>query len=114
MYVFRIVGLPGETVDIESPYVLINGERLTEPPIFAKISGKQDGYAGYFTLEDIYGADAGGVPLPMTLGADEYFVLGDNSSHSKDSRFEGPVRRENITGKVIRIFYPFDRIREIE
>jgi signal peptidase I len=108
----RIVGLPGETVDIEPPYVLINGKRLTEPPIFAKIASKQDGFVGYCTVEDINASSD--VSLPMTLGADEYFVLGDNSPYSRDSRFDGPVLRRNITGKVIRICYPLNRIREIE
>ena len=111
IFAMRIVGLPGETIDIESPYVLINGERLTDPPIFAKISGKQDGFTGYYTTEEM---EAEGIPLPLTLGANEYFVLGDNSSASYDSRFWGPVRRQDITGKVIRIYYPFDRVREIE
>jgi len=112
----RIVGLPGETVDIESPYVLINGERLTEPAIFAKMASRQDGYTGYYSLEyyNLEETDFKGVTLPMTLGSDEYFILGDNSLHSADSRFHGPVRRQDITGKVIRIFYPFDHIREIE
>jgi len=41
-------------------------------------------------------------------------MMGDNSPYSFDSRFWGPVHRQNITGKVIRIFYPFDRIREIK
>ena len=107
----RIVGLPGETVDIESLYVLINGERLTEPAIFATMASLQDGYSGYYRPEEL--GDEG-VTLPITLGSDEYFVLGDNSLHSVDSRFHGPVRRQDIISKVIRIFYPFDRIREIE
>jgi len=110
-WTMRIVGLPGETVDIEPPYVLINGQRLTKPPIFAKIASRQDGFPGYCTAQEIAGE---GVPLPLTLGADEYFVLGDNSPHSRDSRFIGPVLRQNITGKVIRIFYPLDRVREVE
>ena len=109
----RIVGLPGETVDIESPYVLINGERLTNPPIFAKIASQQDGFSGYCTAQELGAGKDAGVPLPLTLAPDEYFVMGDNPN-SIDSRFLGPVLRQNITGKVIRIFYPFDRIREIE
>jgi signal peptidase I len=107
----RIVGLPGETIDIESPFVLINGERLTEPPIFAKIADKQDGFTGYCTVQEL---DSEGVTLPLTLGADEYFLMGDNSQRSFDSRFWGPVRRQDITGKAVRIFYPFNRIREVE
>jgi signal peptidase I len=114
-YAKRIVGLPGETIDIESPYVLINGERLTDPPIFAKIADKQDGYTGYCTVQDLgVKGNEGVVSLPLTLGADEYFLLGDNSQHSLDSRFRGAVRRQDITGKVVRVYYPFNRIREIE
>jgi len=113
--IMRIVGLPGETVDIESPYVLINGERLTEPPIFAKIASRQDSFDGYYTVQDLeWGDESSSVSLPLTLGPDEYFVLGDNSAWSNDSRFRGPVRRQDITGKTIRIYYPFDRVREIE
>jgi signal peptidase I len=108
----RVVGLPGETVDIESPYVLINGKRLTEPPIFAQISAKENGFTGYCTTHE---AGLGeGVSLPLTLGSDEYFLMGDNSPRSLDSRFLGPVLRRNITGRIIRIYYPFDRIRELE
>ena len=112
----RIIGLPGETIDIESPYVLINGGRLTTPPIFAKITSQQDGFTGYCTIQEIgFRDDAGvGVQLPFTLGHDEYFMMGDNSPWSRDSRVIGPVQRQNIIGKVIRIFYPFNRIREIE
>jgi signal peptidase I len=114
IWIMRIVGLPGETVDIESPYVLINGERLVYPPIFARISSRQDGFTGYYNIEEIGGTEDWGISLPITLGADEYFVLGDNSPNSNDSRFVGPIPRADITGKAIRIFFPFDRIREIE
>ena len=111
IWTHRVVGLPGETVDIEPPYVLINGERLTEPPIFAKISARKDGFSGYCRAEEVGGE---GVSLPLTLGSDEYFLLGDNSPHSLDSRFVGPVLRQNITGRIIRIYFPLDRIRELE
>ena len=113
-WIKRIVGLPGETVDIESPYVLINGERLTEPAIFAKIASRQDGFTGYYSAQELEGGDeVSSVPLPLTLGPDEYFVLGDNSPRSIDSRFLGPILRQDITGKAIRIYYPFSRVREL-
>ena len=72
------------------------------------MAAQQGDYTGYGTVGEM------GVALPIELGFDEYFVLGDNSRHSFDSRFNGPVLRQDILGKVIRIFYPFDRIREIE
>ena len=113
IFIERIVGLPGETLDIESPFVQINGKRLTDPPIFETISSKQDGYNGYFRVEEL-NYETARVSLPMTLGADEYFLLGDNSTKSLDSRYFGPVKREKILGKAIRIYYPLSRIRELE
>jgi signal peptidase I len=84
-------------VDIDPPYVLIDGERLTEPAIFDTISSKQEGYSGYFPPE----SQGSTVSLPMTLGPGEYFLLGDNSPRSFDSRYWGPVSREKILGKAI-------------
>jgi len=106
----RLVGLPGETVDIDPPYVLINGKRLTEPAIFDTISSKQEGYSGYFQPETL----GGPASLPITLGPEEYFLLGDNSPRSYDSRYWGPVQREKIRGKAIRIYWPPSRIRDLE
>jgi signal peptidase I len=106
----RVVGLPGETVDICPPYVLINGEKLLDPPIFAKISSCEYGYSGYDSAENM---ELEGIALPITLGHDEYFVLGDNPTKSLDSRYFGPVPREAIQGKVMRIVFPPWRIREL-
>ncbi|GHT31596.1 hypothetical protein FACS1894214_3070 [Planctomycetales bacterium] len=108
----RIVGLPGETVDIQSPDILINGKRLTEPPFFKTMSEKDDGYGGYVRLEEI-GWENAGVLLPITLGQDEYFLLGDNSEQSLDSRVKGAVHRKDIIGKVVRLYYPFSRLRDL-
>ena len=106
----RVVGLPGETVEIQPPYVLIDGEKLLDPPIFSKISSRAEGYAGYVNAEDM---GFKGIALPITLGTDEYFLLGDNSPKSGDSRLFGPVSRENIHGKVMRVVFPPWRIREL-
>ena len=50
----------------------------------------------------------------MVLGKDEYFVLGDNTESSLDSRYWGPVLKKNIVGKVARICWPFSRINALE
>jgi signal peptidase I len=104
----RVVGLPGETIDIDPPYILINGKRLIEPDIFKKISESQDSYTGY-----CFSKSNNRIALPVTLGNDEYFLLGDNSEHSTDSRVFGPVRRGDIKSKVIRIIFPPSRIKEL-
>ena len=83
-YIKRVVGLPGETVQIVGGYVYINGELLVEDESYDKI------------------ADAGIAQVEVQLGSDEFFVLGDNRNNSEDSRSGniGPVKKETIAGKV--------------
>ena len=92
----RVMGLPGETVQIREGQLLINGEPL-------------DGEAG-----DLYGkaSIAGLAERPVLLGENEYFVLGDNREVSEDSRFEtvGNVPLKNMTGRVWFRTAPFEQI----
>ncbi len=91
-YIKRIIGLPGETVQINKDgEIFVNGEKLEE-------------YYGREVIEDPHRAID-----PILLGDDEYFVLGDNRNNSKDSRWEdvGNIKRSEITGKVFVRVYPF-------
>ncbi len=92
-YVKRIIGLPGETVRIDGNTIYINEEPLTE-----NFGSTQMGSPGI--------AKEG-----VTLGEDEYFVLGDNRSISKDSRSEsvGIVPLSRIGGKMILRIFPFSK-----
>lgn len=83
-YLKRVIGLPGERIQIIGGYVYINGELLAEDEAYDKI------------------ADAGIAGTEIVLESDEYFVLGDNRNTSEDSRSGniGPVSKETITGKV--------------
>lgn len=94
-YIKRIIGLPGETVQISGEDVYINGEKLNET---------------YATSEM---ETAGLAAVPMTLGEDEYFVLGDNRAVSKDSRYDsvGNIHRDDIVGKAFVIIWPLNHIR---
>lgn len=85
----RIVALPGQTVEIREATgeVLVDGEVLLEPYIF----------------EDTYVKE--GVDYPLTLGEDEYFVLGDSRENSRDSRNYGPVRSDQLDGKLLFLFF---------
>jgi len=107
-WVMRIVGLPNERVRIDPPYVLINGARLSEPPIFDTISRRVDGYGGY-TLTNLPGVEMATPEDEVRLGTDEYFVLGDNAINSVDSRFFGPIRKDSIVGRAVLIYFPPER-----
>lgn len=94
-FIKRIIGMPGETVQItDKGEILINGEELVES----------------YGREVI--KDPGLASDPITLGEDEYFVMGDNRNYSKDSRFPdvGNIRRADIIGKAWLRIYPFDKI----
>lgn len=115
-YVKRIAGLPGEIIGIDPPYLLINGKRVEEPRIFRTISDGKDGYSGFCLVTPTPTFQAR-LALPsdkITLGKDEYLVLGDNTRNSFDSRYFGPIKRTSILGKVIYICAPADRKRWIE
>ncbi|HVM62126.1 MAG TPA: signal peptidase I [Verrucomicrobiae bacterium] len=107
-YAKRIVGLPGERVSIRPPYLYINGQRVTDPPIFQTVAQRDNGYSGFALIPQAryLGSESDSVQL----GADEYFVLGDNSPRSLDSRFWGPVPKRSIVGRVTKIYWPSDRM----
>lgn len=88
----RIIGLPGETVQIKDNLVYIDGIPLTT-----------DDPLGHATI-------AGVAEYPIELGDDEYFLLGDNRESSEDSRFSGigMIKREQLTGKVWFKFQPIE------
>lgn len=93
-YIKRIIGLPGETVQIIDNIIYINGEPLEE---------------NYGKENEI--RDNGIANDPITLGDDEYFVLGDNRNNSKDSRNEsvGSINRESILGKAWCRIWPLNK-----
>ena len=96
-YVKRVIGLPGETVQIIEEVVYIDGVPL-------------EGEAG---LEHV--TLAGLASSPIVLGADEYFVLGDNRDSSEDSRFSniGNVKRDEIQGRIWLRVAPFSKFGKV-
>lgn len=89
-YVKRVIGLPGETVQIIGEDIYINGEKLEEN------FGKQP-----ITYQGI-------AEEPLTLAEDEFFLMGDNREVSFDSRYEeiGPVHRDLLAGKAVLRIWP--------
>jgi signal peptidase I len=88
-YIKRVIGIPGDTVEIDDGTVIVNGNPLTEP----------------YVAEDFRDH------IPMTrriVPADQYFVLGDHRSSSNDSRSWGWVPRQNIYGKAVFVYWPLE------
>ena len=91
-FVKRVVGLPGETMRMFDGKVFVNEEVLNEP---------------YLSHKDHSNASK------VTLGEGEYYVLGDNRTHSNDSRSWGAVPEANIRGKVWIVYWPAPGIQII-
>ncbi len=89
-YIKRIVGLPGETVQIRQGLVYVNGSWIPEPYVLSQ-------------YEDL--SDFG----PIQVSSDSYFVLGDHRNSSNDSRVFGTVARRLIDGRAVFAYWPKDR-----
>jgi signal peptidase I len=94
-FIKRIVGTPGDTVQVRNKVVLVNGQPLNDKAFTQRIDpGMID---GTINPRDNFG--------PVTVPEESYFVMGDNRDQSLDSRFWGYVREEKIRGKAFRIYW---------
>jgi signal peptidase I len=116
-YIKRLVGMPNETLMIKDQHLfadkdgdgdfqLINGE---EDISFERIYSMKGGYAGYVTPNHSAAQYLTKRGEPVTLPNHHYFMLGDNTRSSQDSRFWGSVPRENIVGRAAIIWWPLSR-----
>ena len=87
IFIKRIIGLPGEKVEIKKGHIYINGTPLSEPYLDERARGDDD-------------------HPPVTLGNNEYYLLGDNRVISDDSRDFGPIKKDLISGRAIFIYWP--------
>ncbi len=95
-YIKRVVGLPGETVNIEGGAVTVTGPEyprghLLKEPYIDSANKKSDS-------------------MSMRLGDDEYFLMGDNRAESSDSRIWGPVKRDLMIGRPLVRLFPFTKV----
>ncbi len=88
----RVIGLPGEEVELKDGKVYINGQELDQPFLDPQLKT---------VARDLRFSK-------LKLGENEYYVLGDNRNNSTDSRYYGPVPQSAILGKLLVRFYPFD------
>ena len=92
-FIKRVIGLPGETVEVKNGEVYIDGKVLTEKYI-----------------EDAPDYQYGPIEVPKN----QYLVLGDNRNNSYDSHYWGFVPRQNLIGRAIVRFWPFDRLGSLD
>ncbi|MGF1470714.1 MAG: signal peptidase I [Rubrobacteraceae bacterium] len=87
----RVVGLPGDTIAVRNGNLFVNGERQDEP------------YLNQETLDQSFFEET-------TVPEGKVFVMGDNRTNSRDSRFIGPIPEENIQGEAFLRFWPLSRV----
>lgn len=97
-YVKRVIGIPGDHISITPNAVIVNGHTLKEP---------------YISLVDPGAPENASVLPTITLGPNQYFVMGDNRQNSIDSRIFGYVPRANIIGKAEFVYWPISVLHGI-
>ncbi len=97
-YVKRVIGLPGDTINIKNNTVYVNDQAIEEP----------------YLDENVFTNTSGSVlSFPFTVPTGQYFVMGDNRENSSDSRAWGTVPEENIIGESIMVYYPFSHLGKL-
>lgn len=95
LFLHRVIGIPGDRIEVHNQVVSVNDEALTEPYVEHTDPSSMSG-----NVRDNLG--------PVTVPPDTYFVLGDNREESLDSRFLGPVSKEHILGQAMFIYWSVD------
>jgi signal peptidase I len=100
-FIKRIIGIPGDHIELKQGGVYVNTHRLTEPYVAN----------GDPTSTEICGLDGGSPFLaqPVTIPENSFLMLGDNRNNAYDGRCWGLVKRQEIVGKANKTFYPFNR-----
>lgn len=99
-FIKRLVGLPEETIEIKGGSIYVNDKPAAEP-IFKQI---------YYYNRGEFASEGQKITVPK----DSYFVLGDNSNSSKDSRYWGFVPKDDLLGKALIVYWPPQRIQVIK
>lgn len=130
-YVKRVIGLPGDRVQVKGRDVFVNDQLIPEQHVIVKISGFEDHYAlpelrtepapegakykVYYEDRVEAGAREAfdsrqqyGVSEPATVPAESYFVMGDSRNNSQDSRYWGFVPRDNVVARALYVHWSFN------
>ena len=103
-FIKRVIGLPGETLELRNKKVYVNGQPLDEPYVHFLEPASTAQEVTSFDVRERYG------PVPVPDG--QYFVMGDNRDNSQDSRYWGFLPRHYIKGKALMIYWSYESGRE--
>ena len=105
-FIKRVIGLPGETVEVRERKVYIDGQPIDEPYAHYLLPASSSDYheVTSFDVRERYG--------PVTVPANQYFMMGDNRDNSQDSRYWGFLPRDLVKGKALVIYWSYESERE--
>jgi signal peptidase I len=105
-FIKRVIGLPGEMVEVRERKVYIDGKPIEEPYAHYLLPASSSDYheVTSFDVRERYG--------PVTVPPNQYFVMGDNRDNSQDSRYWGFLPRENVKGKALLIYWSYESDRD--
>jgi signal peptidase I len=106
-FIKRVIGLPGETIELRQKKVYVNGNPLDEPYVhFLEPPGSAA------SDSEVTSADVRERFGPVTVPPNQYFVMGDNRDNSQDSRYWGFLPRDYVKGKALIIYWSYEAGRE--
>jgi signal peptidase I len=96
-FIKRVIGLPGETLELRNKQVYIDGLQIDEPYVRFL---QPPSASGSYDVRERYG--------PVTIPANQYFVMGDNRDNSQDSLYWGYLPREYVKGRALMVYWSYD------
>jgi signal peptidase I len=109
-YIKRLVGLPGEAISIDPPYLVADGQRVLDPDVFDRQAhAREQGYMGYVIPQyhpTMKTPAIHRMNQAYQLASNEYLPMGDNTLHSLDGRYFGGVPQDNIVGPAFAVYWP--------
>ena len=108
-YIKRLIGTPGDTLEIREPGIFRNGKPITGSEAFDANARRTGLYRGYFNGNPSVGANYLKAGEKLTVPPDGFFAMGDNSGNSQDGRYWGFVPLRDAIGRPLVIYYPFTK-----
>ena len=103
-FIKRVIGLPGDTIELRAKKVYVNGQPLDEPYVHFLTPASEGSEVTSADVREHYG--------PVTVPSGQYFVMGDNRDNSQDSRYWGFLPRSYVKGKAMMIYWSYEVDRD--